>query len=147
MTLAFTVPGVPAPQGSKNPWGGEANARTRPWRAAVSAEAALHWGGRPLLGGPVEVAVQFAFPRPKAHYGTGRNANKLKDSAPEFVTKAPDLDKLARAIGDALTGIVYRDDAQIARLEVEKVYGHSAGAQIEVRALAVSRLTEGMAAA
>ena len=35
----------------------------------------------------------------------------------------PDLNKLSRACLDALTGIVWRDDSQVVRLEAEKEYG------------------------
>ena len=47
----------------------------------------------------------------------------------------PDLDKLERAIGDALTGIVFRDDSQIAWWSVWKVYGEPARAHIEIATL------------
>jgi crossover junction endodeoxyribonuclease RusA len=144
--ISFIVYGAPVPQGSKNPWGGEANPKTRPWRAAVSAAAADAMDGQALLAGPVELTVEFVFPRPKSHFGTGRNAGVLKDTAPEYVTKAPDLDKLTRAIGDALTGVVFRDDAQVADLSVRKVYGEPTRALIEVVPLAVSRLVQRAAA-
>ena len=43
-----------------------------------------------------------------------RNAGVLKDSAPGGKATAPDLDKLCRALGDALTQSgVLRDDALI----------------------------------
>jgi Holliday junction resolvase RusA-like endonuclease len=35
----------------------------------------------------------------------------------------PDVDKLARALLDALTGIAYEDDGQVVSLTVRKVYG------------------------
>ena len=133
--VAFTVHGVPAPQGSKNPWGGEANPRTRPWRAAVSAAAAEEMGEEGVLLGPVEVRVTFRFPRPKAHYRTGKNADLLRDTAPTFHTSYPDLDKLQRAIGDSLTGVVLRDDKQIARWVVAKEYGDQALAHVYVSPL------------
>jgi len=88
--------------------------------------------GRELLSGPVQVKVEFVFPRPKAHFGTGRNAGSLKASAPSYVSTTPDLDKLARALGDALKGIVLRDDSQIAWLNIWKVYGEPACARVEV---------------
>ena len=37
--------------------------------------------------------------------------------------RRPDLDKLCRACLDSLTGIVWRDDAQVVRLEASKGYG------------------------
>jgi len=135
--IAFTVYGEPIPQGSKTRtrWGGirEDNPRTKPWRAAVASEAALAMDGRPLLVGPVALHAVFTFPRPKAHYGTGRNAGTVKPSAPMHHTKTPDLDKLLRALGDGLTGVLLRDDSQLWRITAEKVYGEPARCEVSVR--------------
>lgn len=135
MSVQFTVWGIPAPQGSKSPWGTESNPNTRPWRAAVAAEAAIAMKDHMTLVGPIHLDVVFEFTRPKGHYGTGKNAHALKGSAPRFHTSKPDVDKLARAIGDALTGIVFRDDSQISRLTVAKLYNERAGASIFVQEL------------
>lgn len=132
--IAFNVRGLPAAQGSKDPWGGEANKRLKPWRndIAVVAERAMDVRyGVPIME-PVEVHCEFVFPRPKNHYGTGRNTGLLKASAPHWVAKAPDLDKLVRALGDAITGIVIRDDSQIACLAARKVYGDVPGVWVQV---------------
>jgi hypothetical protein len=80
-------------------------------------------GYLPPLTGALELRATFVFPRPKSHFGTGRNAGKLKPSAPALVTTRPDLDKLVRAIGDALTGVVFSDDAHLAVVHAEKHYG------------------------
>ena len=134
--VAFTVHGLPISQGSKNPWGGESNAKKlKPWRAAISAEAGEQMNGRPLEDGPVRLRANFYFPRPKSHFGTGRNARVLKESAPSYVTKTPDLDKLVRAVGDALTDVVLRDDAQIVHLDVWKYWGDAARCDIVVEPL------------
>ncbi len=134
--IAFTVHGEPIPQGSKTRtrWGGirEDNPRTKPWRATVAADAALAMNRRPLLAGAVALEAVFTFPRPKAHYGTGRNAGTVKASAPTHHTKTPDLDKLLRALGDALTGIVVRDDSQLSRVTATKVYGKPARVEVRV---------------
>lgn len=132
--VQFTVDGIPAPQGSKTPWGSEANPNTRPWRATVTAAAAEAMREAPVLTGPVSLEVLFFFPRPKSHYGTGRKVGELKASAPVFHTSKPDADKLLRAIGDSLTGIVVRDDSQFARVTAEKMYGRPR-AMIVVRTL------------
>lgn len=134
LSITFTVPGIAAPQGSKAPWGAESNPNTRPWRATVAAAAreamvAKGEGWTSLqhpLASPVSLVVRFTFPRPKSHYGTGRNANTLKDSAPNLHAVKPDLDKLLRAIGDAVTGIVVRDDSQISQVFATKEYGSPA---------------------
>ena len=39
----------------------------------------------------------------------------------------PDLDKLCRAVLDALTGIAYKDDQQVVSLFATKSYGERAG--------------------
>ena len=141
--VAFVVDGAPAPQGSKvartTPGGAgyvhESNrAKLEPWRAAVAARAREAMGGRPPLTGPLELDVAFLFGRPRAHYRTGRHAGELKPTAPIYCDKRPDLDKLLRAIGDAITGIVAVDDAAIVELHARKAYG-SPSAQIAVRVL------------
>lgn len=91
--------------------------------------------GKSLAIGPVQLRVEFVFPRPKSHFGSGRNAGALKAGAPEYMTRAPDVDKLVRAIGDSLSGIVIRDDAQISHVNAWKRYGEPACAWVEVRLL------------
>lgn len=123
--VTFAIVGVPAPQGSKTrtAWGmREDNPRTKPWRATVAAEAAAAMTGTPFAG-PVTLDATFTFPRPKSHYRTGRHADELRPDAPAWHSSKPDTDKLLRAIGDAITGIVVRDDSQIAQITARKVYG------------------------
>lgn len=135
--IEFTVHGIPAPQGSKvrNRYGGirEANVNTLPWRAAVADKAAETMAGIPLLEGALVLEVYFHFPRPKSHYRTGKHAGVLKDTAPMFHATKPDVDKLVRAIGDALTGQVVRDDAQFSGVVATKLYGEKACAHVIVR--------------
>lgn len=114
MTLLF-VPGTPAPQGSKRYLGNgvmiESSKRVKPWRADIRAAALANFT-QPYTG-PIRLDLTFVMPRPKSHYGTGRNANTIKPSAPTQHTQKPDLDKLIRAVGDALTGVAYLDDSQV----------------------------------
>lgn len=113
MVAAF-VPGDPAPQGSKRHVGRgilvESSKRVQPWRADVR-QALLDLG---TLNGPVRVELTFHFARPASHYGTGRNANVLKPSAPKRPTsrRHGDIDKLARATLDAIVsaGTIADDD-------------------------------------
>lgn len=132
--MRVRVMGLPQQQGSKNPWGGEANKNLAPWRGHVTQTVGEAWdaAGLPILLGPVEVVVTFSFPRPASHYGTGRNAGVLKANAPSYKTSTPDLDKLERAIGDALTARVFRDDAQIVHWDVWKVYDETTYADITI---------------
>ncbi len=134
--IPIVVYGIPAPQGSKAPYGGESNPRTKPWRAAVAAEAATVMDGQEMLSGPLFVTVSFYFPRPKSHYRTGKHASVLRDDAPEYHAVKPDTDKLQRAIGDALTGICFRDDSQISWWDAVKRYGEPARCELEIEVAA-----------
>lgn len=137
VVIDITVPGVPQQQGSKNQFGGESNAKSlKPWRASVADKAreAFTYSSA-LIREPVILYVLFRYPRPKGHYRTGKNAHVLRDDAPAFKDTAPDLDKLLRAVGDALTGVVISDDKLIVRVDASKVYAEFAGADITVRTL------------
>jgi len=128
MKLEFTVYGKPAQMGSKKAFvrGGRAiitddnSDKRKQWANAVSSKAAEVMAGATVISSPVSLQVIFFFGRPKSHFGSGRNASQLKASAPERHAQTPDLDKLVRCLGDALTGIVYRDDSQIVALSAER---------------------------
>ena len=115
----------------------ESSKRVKPWRRQVAAAYVDHCFGD-MLDGPVSVTVNFYLPRPKSHYGTGRNAGALKPSAPAEHLTMPDLDKLQRAVGDALTRLAWRDDSQIVAWHAYKHYAttdHPVGAQITIQEL------------
>lgn len=129
--VAFFVPGVPAPGGSKKalprPGGGpplivDDAKRNKPWRSRVAAFALAAMADRPPLEGPLQFQVTFSMPRPKGHYRTGRRAGELKPGAPHYHTTKPDATKLLRALEDALKGICWLDDSQVAIQRVYKVY-------------------------
>lgn len=125
--IQIKVYGMPAPQGSKRHVGHgvmiESSKAVGPWRDAIRTETQRHDGR--FSEGPVLVRILFYLPRPKGHYGTGRNASVLKAWAPErpVTYKRNDIDKLARAVLDGITdGGALRDDGQVASLQVDKFY-------------------------
>ena len=153
--VSFFVHGEPAPGGSKTfiprryangklainmtskgkemPAGvmvdaGKHNAK---WKRIVAAYAREAHTGTPL-DCALEMSVVFYRLRPKSHYGTGRNAGILKASAPGWPRGKPDTLKLARSTEDALTGIIWTDDARVVDQRASKRYGNRAGAQIDV---------------
>ena len=93
------------------------------------------------MRGPVDVRATFVFPRPKSHYlpANGKRRDPvLRDDAPLWHVSPPDVDKLARSCLDALTGVLWTDDAQVADIHARKVYcgdGTTVGAVVEVRSL------------
>lgn len=113
------------------------NKKVRPWMGVVAHAA--HQAGVPQYDAGVRLAVEFRFARPKSHYGTGRNEGVLKSSAPATPVSrnVGDVDKLLRAVFDALTGVAYADDSQICEVVATKRYlddrAAAEGAQITVR--------------
>lgn len=146
--IDFIVYGIAQPAGSKRGFirGGrvvvtDANERSRPWKALVSdaaVEAMMTADGKsrvlelaPPLQGPLALTLIFTVPRPKGHYGV----KGIRPSAPGYPTVKPDVLKLARGVEDALTGICYRDDAQIVRETLVKEYGEPARVEITVTSI------------
>lgn len=109
------------------------NPKTKSWQAQVANAASAAWFDvKPLdaelLSGPLLFKVTFYLPRPKGHFG----AKGLRASAPAFPDVRPDLLKLTRAIEDALSKVIWRDDAQIVSEHLEKVYGEPARVEVTV---------------
>ena len=131
MTLTFFVPGKPAPQGAKRHVGNgillESSPHVGPWRERVAIAAHNAMNGRPIYSGQVEVWLDFILPRPKS---------TPKTRTPPAI-KRPDIDKLARAILDAITGTILADDAQVTYLSATKRLAEideTPGVRIEVNA-------------
>lgn len=87
--------------------------KSRTWKQDVKAAVLDALKGEPEIhDGALGLKLFFHLPRPK--------------SLPKKVmhhVKKPDADNLAKAIKDAVRGVLYRDDSQIVALEVRKVYG------------------------
>jgi Holliday junction resolvase RusA-like endonuclease len=138
-TINFTVDTKPIPQGSMsgicttNAAGKPVtvlkadNKLTHGFRNLVGhyalqarAAAGIHeiWAGQHV---PVRVCLTFVFKRPK--------------SAPARIyhTVKADIDKLTRSCHDAMSGILYVDDAQVVSAEQTKIYGEPERVQISVQ--------------
>ena len=139
--ISFFVPGIAKTAGSKKSFRHAKTGKiitlddcdkSEDWKVAVRAEAYRAMSGDIPFACPVSLVVEFRMQRPRYHYGTGRNASKLKPSAPEWHATKPDATKLLRCIEDAMTGIVWADDAQVVRQEVAKTYSDKPGAMVSV---------------
>lgn len=129
--VRFEVAGVPVPQGSMKGFrrGNRViltsdNERLAPWRTAVEFAARDAYPRALLMTGAVYVILDFRLPVP-------RSAPKRKRLA---ATKRPDLDKLVRGVLDALTGVLWADDAQVVSLQATKglAYDGAPGASVTV---------------
>lgn len=133
--ISFFVPGIPKPQGSKrayvNRHTGKASlveSAGQPladWRGDVKRFAVDAQADIPPLEGPVEVSLGFYLNRPKSH-------PKTRETWP---VSRPDVDKLARAVIDAMSSVCFHDDSQIVHLTAFKEWatdGTPAGCRVNV---------------
>jgi len=143
--ISFFVPGLPAPGGSKRYVGkskktgrailiDDAGARNKNWRTCVAYSGHENAPAQ-LLRGALSVSFVFFVPRPKGHYRTGKRAAELRPDAPTYPTKKPDVLKLSRSTEDALTNIIWADDAQTVWLTAMKQFGEKPGCQITIVSL------------
>jgi Holliday junction resolvase RusA-like endonuclease len=88
-----------------------------------------------IYTGPVILEMDFRLQRPKSHYGTGRNAGKIKKSAPLWPLKVPDWDNLGKFISDCFNGLVFTDDKLVVSARVDKFYAKVGCTLINVREL------------
>ena len=144
LVIHFFVAGTPITQGSKTAFvtrdgkravmreGGSTAARGNhiAWRHAVATEAravARREGLEQPLEGPVSLTLTFALHRPAA-------APKKRRTWP-IGARSGDLDKLCRAVLDALTGVLIADDSQAVRLVATKDYGLAPGVLVTLEAI------------
>ena len=141
----IVVPGIPQPKGSWVAFWSRRDGRckVRPdnskkasvWNREIVVEARRAGIAR-ILEGPVAVDIDFYFLRPPGD-----------DKLAIYRAKRPDVDKLCRLVLDALTGLAFADDNQVAALRAIKRYTDSeARAEIRVWPLAQTEapLLEGL---
>lgn len=139
-SIEIIIRGIPAPQGSKRHVGNgilvESSKRLKPWRAdaiAAMQTAAINYDFKQITTAAV-LEARFYFPFLKSHY-TSKGIPKFDAwSVPK--TTAPDLDKLLRALCDALTqsGLI-RDDSIITRIHCSKAYSGQPETYLRLEAL------------
>lgn len=131
--VEFFAPGIPKPQGSKRAFvvkgrpvlTESAGEPLKDWRTSVAYAASTAMAGANLIQTPVHVTLTFTLVKPRSR----SKHRPLPDSA-------PDLSKLVRAVEDAMTGIVWRDDAQVVGIQAAKVYGEQPGLHATITAIA-----------
>ena len=137
-TITFQVHGLPAPQGSTRAFvvkGKPIITSTAKglsaWRRLV-ADVAQDFAPEQPWEGPVGIDLHFGLPKPKS-------APKTRRVWPD---KRPDLDKLTRAVLDALTYVVFADDSQVVEIRATKDYG-APGVAVEVHRILDTAISSG----
>ena len=119
MHIDLLVEGVPVPQGSFRHVGNgriiSANPKLNAWRDTIATQIAQQTAHR-LIEAPIRLQLVFTMPRPKS-VPIGRRATP---------TTKPDLDKLTRAVMDAISLERYcqviKDDSLVTDLHAAKRY-------------------------
>lgn len=140
-TLDVYVPGEPVTKGSAKaflPPGGkfpvvkqDNSAKQRAWVAYIRDQVLQQWNRGPH-DAPFALDVEFVLPR---------RAGAPKSYTPDH-TRKPDVDKLLRAVGDALSKVVWTDDSRVidwhgTKREAEP--GETPGARIRIAILPTRR--------
>ena len=139
-TFQFTIPGDARPEakrqrffarGEKVHVGSRTDLPDRAdWKARVAAFAKQ--AGAQVMHGPLMLEVVFVRVKP----GSWPRKPTTKRPWPDYPTTKPDLNNLIKPLEDALTGIVWVDDAQIVRSREEKVFGEEPEVRVIVTQLA-----------
>ncbi len=144
--ISFDILGTPAPKGSNRAMLIGGKARFVPGGSAVNQNALRSWAdsvrhevqscshgqaGPLYTQVPLVVAITFRLKRPGGHWA---KSGGLKSSAPQYPTVKPDIDKLIRSTLDAMSGVVFDDDARIVDTICRKEYAQPGqeGASIRV---------------
>jgi len=124
----FSVKGTPQPKGSARAFvrNGRAivtsaNPAVKTWEDTI--RFVLQEWPHGVLAGPVALEMTFTLVRPPSVSPKRRPQPTVK----------PDVSKLFRCAEDAMTGIVWHDDAQVTEATVRKIYGETPGLRCEIR--------------
>ncbi|HVI27506.1 RusA family crossover junction endodeoxyribonuclease [Hansschlegelia sp.] len=131
--ISFTIPGLPVAWARAGRGGGVTftPAKQRSFMADCRTIAAAAMKGRAPLSGPIEMSVVFAYPWPASW-----SAKKRAAPGAEWKVSRPDGSNLRKLIEDAINGVVYGDDAQIASGHDWKRFEDSAETRVQIRSLA-----------
>jgi Holliday junction resolvase RusA-like endonuclease len=137
MIVAFNIPGQPVAKGRPKFARRGAHvvaytpAATVSYENLVKMAATLAMRGVEPAAGPVALSVSLSMQIP-ASWSNKRRA--LAAAGSIAATKKPDADNVLKGIKDGCNGIIWRDDAQVVRIVLEKRYSETPGARIEVLA-------------
>jgi Holliday junction resolvase RusA-like endonuclease len=133
LLITLTLPGLPVGKARARVTtrGTYTPAKTRNYEGMVRQLAAIEMAGEPPTLDPVELALTAWLPVPQSASKKRQTAMLAGELRP---TGRPDLDNIAKAWSDGMNQIVYRDDAQIVRIVLEKRYGVTPKVVVTVRA-------------
>jgi Holliday junction resolvase RusA-like endonuclease len=126
--ISFFVPGIPVPQGRARSFklgdgiGHYDDPKSKAWKGVVAKVAGLQrnrWHE-----GPLKATLVFFLPIPKKTSSVIWPFEKTRGMG--------DSDNYAKACLDAMNGIIYKDDIQVCRLDVEKQYANNVNTGVRI---------------
>lgn len=136
-TIVFTVPGTPVAKGRPRATtiSGRARmftpAKTARYESTVALAAQQAMGTRTPFDGPLVVDAVALFDVPASWSQKKRAAALAGEVKP---TGRPDLDNIAKALGDGCNGVLWTDDSRIVQLTIAKRYAEAPGLRVVVTA-------------
>jgi len=131
LAVTFTVPGPPVGKGRPRM---TRRGHTYTPQKTIDAEERIAAEARSALDrlaeGPVRLTVWATF-QPAKSWPKYRRAAALGS----FHTQKPDVDNLGKLVADALNGIAYADDSQIAEIVCRKIWGPSPSTVVMIEEL------------
>lgn len=103
---------------------------TMDFEDTIRARAIQAMGSSQPLEGPISAFIRVRLPVPQSY---SKNRTKGCLEGLEKPIKRPDTDNYAKAVLDAMNGVLYKDDSQVVSLHAKKVYDAVAGVDIMVR--------------
>lgn len=116
--VAFIIPGEPVPfaRAGSNKGRRYTPSKQLAYMGVIKLFAQQAMAGEPPMEGPVGLSIRAVYLIPASW-------TKKEKAAAVWKSSKPDADNLAKIFKDAMSKIVFADDAQVADLQVQKVYG------------------------
>lgn len=112
----------------------DSNPKAKGWKEVVAFVARQNYKG-PLLTGPLRFSVTIYRVRPNGHWNKARTALSKDGRETPYPIGRPDVLKMTRAIEDALTKVIWHDDAQICDERLMKFWGDSAKVVVKIETM------------
>jgi len=132
--IYFVVPGQPVGKGRPraSSRGGfvrmYTDAKTLSYEKLIAKQARYAMGHLEVLATPISMRIVALYSIPASW---SKRKKQLALSG-DLIPGKPDLDNVAKAVLDALNGVVYQDDKQVIRLVIEKSYSFEPRVEVYV---------------
>jgi Holliday junction resolvase RusA-like endonuclease len=132
--IYFVVPGQPVGKGRPraSSRGGfvrmYTDAKTLSYEQLIAKQARYAMGHLEVLATPISMRIVALYSIPASW---SKRKKQLALSG-DLIPGKPDLDNVAKAVLDALNGVVYQDDKQVIRLVIEKSYSFEPRVEVYV---------------